>query len=125
MIDAARVHKSGGGVGASAVRQQALSTHAASLQDAAQQKGFPSKAARERARAAEAATAEAAQREREEALNREQWDAYENNLLSNIAEGMQEGSVMARIGSLTVRRLVRMQYMHACMYACKHVCVRV
>jgi len=57
------------------------------------------------ARAAEQAALEAVQREREEALNREQWDAYENNLLSNVANGMQSGTVMARIGSLTVRRL--------------------
>jgi len=57
------------------------------------------------ARAVEQAALEAVQREREEALNREQWDAYEDNLLSNIAKGMQSGSVMARIGSLTVHRL--------------------
>ena len=57
------------------------------------------------ARAAEQVALEAVQREREEALNREQWDAYENNLLSNVANGMQSGTVMARIGSLTVRRL--------------------
>ena len=78
---------------------------APSLDPPVLQRAFPTKAARERARAAEAAVAEAAQREREEALNREQWDAYENNLLTNIAQGMQEGSIMARIGSLTVRRL--------------------
>ena len=64
-----------------------------------------SKSELEKERAAEAA--EAAQRKRlaEEALNREQWDAYQNNLLSQVAEGLQSGTVMARIGSLTVRRL--------------------
>jgi hypothetical protein len=95
-----------------------------------QAKPVPSKSAREifLGKAAEAAAAEAVQRQRDEALNREQvrvssklgtlvvvnqvlilnreqWDAYENNLLSNIAEGMQQGTTMARIGSLTVRRL--------------------
>ncbi len=64
----------------------------------------PSKADKERARAAEAA-AEAAERERAEALNREQWDAYDNNLLENVASQMQQGTIMARVGSLTVFRL--------------------
>ena len=40
-----------------------------------------------------------------EVLHRDLWHAYENNLLSNITEGMQQGTTMARIGSLTVRRL--------------------
>ena len=71
-------------------------------------KALPPKA-KERTRAADAAAEEAAQRERDEGLNREQWDAYETNLLSNVAVGMQEGSVMARIGSLTVRRLGRIK----------------
>jgi hypothetical protein len=88
-----------------------------------QARGFPSKIAKERARAACMAAEEAAQRQREEALNREQWDAYENNLLSNVAETMQEGSVMARIGSLTV---LRVSYgclidFHVCV--CVYVCV--
>jgi hypothetical protein len=38
-------------------------------------------------------------------VRREQWHACENNLLSNIAEAMQQGRTMARIGSLTVIRL--------------------
>ena len=51
-----------------------------------------------------AAAAEAAQRKRlvEEALNREQWDAFQHNLLSQVAEGLQSGTVVARMGSLTV-----------------------
>jgi hypothetical protein len=95
-----------------------------SVQDTqTQARGFPSKIAKERARAACMAAEEAAQRQREEALNREQWDAYENNLLSNVAETMQEGSVMARIGSLTV---LRVSYgclidFHVCV--CVYVCV--
>ena len=52
----------------------------------------------------EQAALEAAQRERYE-FHLEQWDVYEKNLLSTVAEGMQSGSVTARIGSLTVRYL--------------------
>jgi hypothetical protein len=56
------------------------------------------------------------------ALNREEWDAYSNNLLSKIAQGMEDGSIMARIGSLTVRRLGKIKSDNASyMYHTAHV----
>ena len=70
-----------------------------------QQQAFHATAAREKAREAGDTAAEAPQRECEGTLDCEQGGPYENNLLAKIARGMQEGSIMARIGSLTVRCL--------------------
>ena len=76
------------------------------LQDLpANKKESPARAARKRESAAEFTGVQAPQRERDLAYNREELDAYSNNLLSKIAQGMEDGSIIARIGSLTVRRL--------------------